>query len=138
MSGNILKKKGLVPAAAMGLGGALLLTALLCLVLAAVIHHETLPLSAAGLCAAIAAGLSVFAATLVISRLRGRQAMPTAGIIAGGFVLLAALICALGGRGFDFGPWLLRLCIAAAAGGLLGAVMSIGQNPHKKTRPSRR
>ena len=138
MSGNILRKKGLVPAAAIGLGGAVLLTALLCLLFAGIIHRETLPLSAAEYCAAAAAGIAVFAATLIVSRLRGRQAMPTAAIIAGGLVFLAALICALGGAGSEFGPWLIHLCIAAFCGGLLGAIMSIGHNPHKKSRSPRR
>lgn len=138
MSGNILKKKGLLPAAAIGLSAALGMTALLCLGIAALIHNGTLPMAAAGLCAVASAGVSIWCAVLMVSRLRGRQAMPTAGIIAGGFVFLAALICALGGEKSTFGPWLWQLGLAALAGGILGAVMSLRQNSHKKARMSRR
>lgn len=138
MSGNIIKKKGLLTAASIGVGAAVLLTVLLCLVFAAIIHREILPLSAAGACAAGAAGVAVFAASLVTGRLRERQALPLAGLIAAGLVLLAALLCALGGSAASFGPWLPRLCGASAGGALLGAVMSIRQNPHRKTRSDRR
>ncbi len=138
MSGNMLKKKGLLPAAAIGLGAALGMTALLCLGAAALIHNGALPMSAAGLLAVSAAGVSIWGAVLTVSRIRGRQAMPTVGVIAGGFLLLAALLCALGGEKASFGPWLWQLGLAALAGGLLGAVMSLRQNSHKKGRGSRR
>lgn len=138
MTCSFLKKRGLLVSAAAGLGMALCLTALLCLALAALIQRQTLPMSAAGLGAALAAGLSVFAAVLLIAGRRQRQAMPLAGLVAGGFLLLAALLCALDSGGADFGPWLLRLGGTVSAGGILGAIMSIGQNTHTKRRRPRR
>lgn len=129
-----LKKKGLAASAAIGLGCAIVLTALLCLPFAAAICRGILPMSGAFICAATAAGLGVFIATLFIAGLRQRQALPTGDIIGGGFVLLCALFCALGGKGFTFGGWLLWLAGAVLLGGLLGAFMSIGQNKHKKRR----
>lgn len=129
-----LKKKGLALSAAIGLACAVALTALLCLPFAAAVCRGVLPLSGAFIWAATAAGLGVFIATLLIARTRQRQALPTGGIIGGGFVLLCALLCALGGRGFTFGVWLLWLAGAVLLSGLLGAIMSIGQNKHKKRR----
>lgn len=129
-----LKKKGLSLSAAIGLACAVVLTVILCLPFAAAVCQGALPLSGAFAWAATAAGLSVLIATLFIARTRQRQALPTGGIIGGGFALLCALLCALGGEGFFFGGWLLWLAGAVLLGGLLGAVMSIGQNQHKKRR----
>ncbi len=129
-----LQKKSLSLSALIGLGCAVVLTGLFCLPFAAAVYHQALPLESAWMWAVLSAGLSVFVTTLVIARLRQRQALPTGGCIAGGFLLLAALVCALGGEGFLFGTWLLWLGGAVALGGLLGAVMSIRQNSHKKRR----
>lgn len=120
-----LKRKGLPAAAGVGIVMAAALTALLCLLPAALIGRRLLPQEAGAYCACAAAGLAVFAAVLFIARLRGRQALPTGGCVAGGVLALAALLCALGGAEADFGPWLLRLGCAVIAGGVLGAVMSI-------------
>ena len=132
MSG--IKKMGLLPscliAAAVGIAG----TAILCLALTPLFLRGVLPLESGSACAGSAAGIMVFAAVFLTVRLRGRQAMPSAGIIAGVTVLTAALVCALGGKEFDFGPWLLRLAAAAAAGGLMGAVMSIRKRTGKRRK----
>ena len=126
------KKMGLLPACIAGITAVILLTAFLCLLLTPVYLHGLLPPETGPVCSLIALGLSVFICVWLLSGIRSRQAMPTAGIVAGGIVLLASLICALGGRGFAFGPWLLRLASAAAIGGAAGAVMSI--RPHGKRR----
>lgn len=129
-----LRKMNLPAAGGIGLCAAVLLTVLLCIPGAAMINGGLLPLSTCAVWAYAAAGISVFAATLTMTRLRKRQAMPTAGIIAGGYILLSAALCAFGGEGTAFGRWLWQLILAVAAGGLVGAVMSIRQNPHKKRR----
>lgn len=129
-----LKKRSLPVAGAAGLAGAVVLTALLLLPLALAIHRELLGRELGASCAIGAAGLSVAAAVWIIAKGRGRQALATGGIVALGYVLLAALFCALGGEGSTFGGWLLYLTGAAFAGGLAGAVLSIRQNPHRKKR----
>lgn len=129
-----MKKLNLPTAGGVGCCLAVLMTVLLCIPGAAVINKGILPLSASSVWACAAAGVSVFLVVLVLARLRKRQAMPLAGIIAGGFVLLAAILCAFGGASSAFGPWLWSLAITAAAGGLLGAVMSIRHNTYRKHR----
>lgn len=126
------KKLGLLPACLLGIVAVLLLTAVICLALTPAYLRGMLPTETGPACAAAAVGLAVFAVVLLLSGLRGRQAMPTAGGVAGGTILLAALICALGGKGFDFGPWIFRLAACAAAGGVIGAVMSI--RPRARSR----
>ena len=128
------KKRGLVPSCLMGLGAAVLMTALFTLLETPLFLRGLLPTDKLGLCACAAAGLAVFIAVLLTARLRGRQAMPTAGIVAGGYVLLAALLCALGGGRCSFGPWLLRAAAFAASGALLGAVMSIKKSGSRRRR----
>ena len=131
---SILKKKSFTLVAAIGLGTALVLTALLLLPMALLIHKEVLGLSMGWLCAALSAGLSVFLSTAVIVKARGRQALATGAVLAGGYVLLAMLLCAMGGSGFSFGPWLIRLLIAVIVGGLVGAMVAIRQNTRRKRR----
>lgn len=129
-----LKKLNLPAACGVGLCAALALTALLCIPGAVVIDRGALPLDLAPVWATAAAGLAVFAAALLLSKVRGRQALPAAGAVAGGYILLAAVLCALGGDKSGFGPWLWKLAIAVMSGALLGAVLSIRQNPHRKRR----
>ena len=126
------KKLGLLPSCLFGVLAVIVLTLLLCLALTPAILRGTLPPESGSVCAAASAGLAVFAVVFLLSRARGRQAMPAAGIVAGGTVILAALLCAMGGKGFSFSPWLLRLAAAAVTGGILGAVMSI--RPRNGTR----
>ena len=129
-----LKKRSLILCAAVGVGAALALTALLVLPVAAAVHRELLSVPAGEMCAGAAAGIAVFVPAILITRARGRQVLATGGAIAGAYAALAALCCALGGAGFAFGPWLIRLAGAAAIGGLGGAVLSLRQNPHRKKR----
>ncbi len=131
------KKRGLLPSSIMGLAAAVILTALLCLALTPIITRGILPPESASSAGCVSAGLAVFAAVYYVSKSRGRQAMPTAGIIAGGYLLLAALVCALGGSGFEFGAWLGRDAVAAGLGAFLAAVMSIGKKPVKRNRRRR-
>lgn len=138
MFGKKLKKSGLALTSAVGLGAALGVTALLCLGAAALIRRGTLPMRMADVCAAVSAGVAVWLVVWLITRARGRQALPTAACVAGGYVLLAALLCAMGGEKSAFGAWLWRLSAAVAGGGLLGAVMSLRQNTHRKRRGRKR
>lgn len=132
MSG--LKKMGLLPLCLAGIAATAALTALICLALASLILRGALPQGAGPKCAEAAVGISIFISVWITARLRGRQPMAAAGVIAGGTVLLAALVCALGGPGFDFGPWLLRLAAWAMAGGIIGAVMSLRNRTPKRRR----
>ncbi len=127
-----LKKSGLVPAAAIGLLFAVCLTALLCLPLSAAVYRELVPSDSAGALAYIAAGLSVFFTVFIIARRRARQALPTAGLIAGGYCVLAAIVCAVCGTAARFGVWLAVLAAAVAVGALLGAVLSIRKKPRAR------
>ena len=124
-----LKKLGLAPAAAIGLLCAVLLTALLCLPLSAAVYRELVPTDSAGLLAYIAAGLSVFLTVFIVVRRRARQALPTAGLIAAGYCVLAAIVCAVCGTAAHFGVWLAILAAAVAVAALLGAVLSIRKKP---------
>lgn len=138
MFGKKLKKSGLALSAGIGLVAALGMTALFCLGAAALIRRGTLPMQTADVCASVSAGVAVWITVWSITRMRGRQALPTAACIAGGYVLLAALLCAMGGEKSTFGAWLWWLSAAVSGGGLLGAVMSIRQNTHKKRRGRKR
>ncbi|MCD8322597.1 MAG: hypothetical protein LUC89_06925 [Oscillospiraceae bacterium] len=129
-----LKKMSLPAAAALGEAGALLLTAVLLLPFAMAIQRETIGQEWGWLCAAASAGLSVCAATVAVARSRGRQALATGGVIALGYVALAALLCALGGSGSAFGVWLARLAAGVGIGAFGGVLLSIRQNAHRKKR----
>ena len=129
---SFFKKRSFAVCAAVGEGCALVLTALLMLPAAWAVSAELLPLEAGSICAAAAAGLSVLLTTAVIARARGREALASGGAIGGGFVVLAALACALGGAKNAFGLWLAYLAGAVAAGALAGALLSVRQNRHKR------
>ena len=128
------KKLGLLPLCLAGVGMSTVLTALLCLALTPMILRGILPLAAGSRCAEITVGVSVCISVLLASRLRGKQPMAVAGAVAGGSILLSSVVCALGGTGFAFGPWLLRVALWAAAGGIIGAVMSLRNGPPKRRR----
>lgn len=131
---SFLKKSTFAVSAAIGEGCALLLTALLLLPLALAVSGEALPLEAGMYAPYVASGIAVLVPTAVIARFRGKQAMATGGAIGGGYVVLACLICALGGAKSAFGPWLAWLAAAAAAGAVVGALLSVRQNRHKRRR----
>ncbi len=131
---TFFRKRPFIVCAAIGWGCALVLTALLCLPLAWAVTKEILPEPAGPAACALAAGLSVLIPTAVIVRGRGREALATGGAIGGGYLLLAALACALAGSRSAFGPWLIWLAAAVLAGGLAGSMVSIRQNTHKKRR----
>ena len=131
---TFLKKRSFIVCVAIGLGCALVRTALLCLPIAWAQAKEVLPETAGGAAAAAAAGLSVLVPTAVIVKSRGREALATGGAIGGAYVVLAALLCALAGSKSAFGTWLVVLAAAVLLGGLVGAMVSIRQNTHKKRR----
>ena len=128
-----VKKTGLVRSSAAGLAGAILLTAALCAVLAQGIYRGIIPAECGPMCAGIALGTSVFAASLAASRKAGKQGMAAGLLIAAG----AILICAAGAlivTGGLSGGWALRAVLPAAAGGALGSVMSLAGKPGKRRR----
>ena len=131
---SFLKKWSFGLCAAAGEGCALLLTALLLLPAAWAVSAEALVLEAGLVLPYAAAALAVLVPTAVIARVRGRQALQFAGAIAGGYILLAALGCALRGAKSAFGPWLGLLAAAVLAGALAGALLSVRQNRHKRRR----
>ena len=131
---SFLKKKPLTVCIAVGVGCAAVLTAVLLMPFAWAIRGELLPERAGWLCAAFSAGLAVLIPTAVIVHVRKRQAMATGASIALGCLTLAALGCALGGEGYDFGVWLGALAAALLAGGLAGAVLSTRRTGHRKRR----
>ena len=128
-----LKKWSLPAAAGAGIAAVILLTVLLCLPGAALIDREVLPLSSAPYWAAGSACAAACAATLAVCKIRKRQTLPTAASIAAGAALFD-LLCAVIGGAEAVGPWMIRLLFALFTGGLLGAVLSIRQNAHKKRR----
>ena len=129
---SFLKKRSFAVCAAIGTLAALALTTLLALPGAFLVGSETLPEGYGWVSAVAAAGLSVLTVSAVIGRARGRQALAAAGAVAGCYVLLAALACALGGRNCAFGLWLAYLAGAAAAGGAAGAMLSVRHNAHHR------
>ena len=131
---SIFKKKSFSVSVAIGEGAALVLTALLLLPMAMLIHRQVLGQNAGWLCAAAAAGISVFISTAVIARARGRQALATGGSIALGYALLAALLCALSGSGAGFGMWLVWLSAAVTVGALGGVLLSARRNTRRRKR----
>ncbi len=131
---SFLKKWSFGLCVTAGEGCALALTALLLLPAAWAVSAQALPLQAGLPLPYIAAGLAVLAPTAAIGRVRGRQALAMGGAIAGGYILLAALVCALGGAKCAFGPWLGILAAAVGAGALAGALLSVRQNRHKRRR----
>ncbi len=131
---SFLKKSSFAVCAAIGVGAALVMTALALLPAAWAVSAGLLPEPAGRTAALVLAGLAVLIATAVIARARGREALVTGGAIALGILALAALCCALGGGKCAFGPWLLYLTGALAIGCLAGALLGIRRNSHKKRR----
>lgn len=131
---SFLKKKSFALCAGIGVGCALALTALLALPFALAIRAEALPQGLGWIFASVCAAAGTLIPTAVIGRARGRQTMAVGGALGGGYVILAALGCALGGDKCAFGPWLGALTAAVAAGALLGALLAVRQNTHRRRR----
>ena len=131
---SFLKKSSFAVCAAIGEGCAALLTAVLLFPAAWAVSAEAATLDMGSICAFIVSGLSVSIPTAVIARVRGREALATAGAIGGGYILIAAVLCALGGPKNAYGPWLGYLSAAVVVGALAGALLSVRQNKHKKRR----
>lgn len=131
---SVLKKKSFAVCVAAGEGCAIVLTLLLMLPMAGAVYGELLTEEMAWLCGPVAAAVSVFVPTLILAKIRKRQLLAIGGAIALGYVLLAALLCALGGGRCAFGMWLCWLAVAAAVGGLAGALLCVRQNTHKRRR----
>ena len=131
---SFLKKKSFAVCAAIGEGAAVLLTLVLLLPVAFMINKGTAGEELGCIAASVCALISVLVPTVVIVRARGQQALATGGAIALGYIILAALCCALGGSRSAFGMWLVWLAAAVAAGGLIGAMLSIRRNSHRKKR----
>ena len=129
-----LGKLNLPAAGGIGLCLAVLLTVILCVPGAAAINSGFLPLSAAQAWAVAAAGLAVFVAVFILTRIRRRQALPLAGFVACGYILTASAISAAAGGGVPVGVWIWRLCLCVLCGGCAGALLSIGQKPRKRHR----
>jgi hypothetical protein len=128
------KKLGFLPALGIGVAAAVLLAVALCAPLSLLVTKELVGLEQGGVLAAVASGLAVWAVTMVLSRTRQRQYLATGAALGGCYGFLCALGCALGGGNSRFGVWLAWLLGTAVLAGLLGAVMSIGQNPHRKRK----
>jgi hypothetical protein len=128
------KKLGFLPALGIGVAAAVLLAVALCAPLSLLVTKELVGLEQGGVLAAVASGLAVWAVTMVLSRTRQRQYLATGAALGGCYGFLCALGCALGGSASQFGVWLAWLLGTAVLAGLLGAVMSIGQNPHRKRK----
>ena len=131
---SVLKKKSFALCAAIGEGAAIVLTLLLLLPVAAVVNSGTVGEQTGAIAVNICAGVGVLVPTLVIARARGQQALATGGAIALCYVVLAGVCCALGGGNAAFGMWFAWLAAAVAAGGLIGALLSIRQKSHRKRR----
>ena len=131
---SVLKKKSFPICAAIGMGAALLLTALLLLPVSAAVESGALDMGVGRILAYVCVGMSVLVPSAVIARVRGRQALATGGVIALGCALLAALCCALAGERCAFGPWAAYTAAALAVGALAGALLGVRQNSHKKRR----
>ena len=131
---QFFRKRSFPICAAVGEGCALALTGLVLLPVAWAIGREFIPEAAGAICAPAAAGLSVLVTTAVIARSRGREALATGAAIGLSYLLLAALLCAMGGGKTAFGPWLAWLSAALCAGGLAGALLSVRRNIHKKRK----
>ncbi len=127
-----LRRTGLAAACLAGVLLALVFTAALCLPCAAIFGAGVLPLSIAPAAAQAAAGVAVMLSVFTVARVRRRQALPTAGLTAAGCLLVClpagAALCA--GEPAEAWSWPLAGCIIC--GGMIGALLSIRRNPHKK------
>ena len=128
------KKLGLLPVSMCGLGAALVLTLLFALAAVPLFLRGWLPVDHAKLFAAGFAGMAVFVSALGTVRLRGRQVLPTAGLIAVCYIILSALLCALGSSRCTFGTWLLHLSAAVFAGALMAVVLSLRKRRSRHRR----
>ena len=131
-----VKKTGLVRSSAIGLAGAILLTAALCAVLAQGIYRGIIPAKSGPACAGIALGASVFASSLAASRKAGGQGRTAGLLIAAGAILICAAGALIATGGLS-GGWALRAALPAAAGGALASVMSLAGKPGKGRRKRR-
>lgn len=134
---SFLKKKGFIFCTGLGLVFSAVLCMLVLLLSAVFMYKQIIGQEAARVVGPVCAGVSVFCATAVISKFRGRQALPMGAAIAAAFVLAALFAALMTGANAYMGQRLLWLTAAAFGGGALGAVIGTGKNMRNKRRHKR-
>lgn len=135
---SFLKKKGFAFCVCVGAALSAALCMLLILLAAFLIYKQVIAQEAGPVMAILCAGISVFAASAVMSGSRGRQALPIGAASAGAILLLAVIVRLAVGETSSMGPWLLWFSAAVFGGGLLGAVLGAGKNSRRKRIHNRR
>lgn len=136
MSVSVRKKAGLSVLVLWGTLLAVILTLLLLVPGAMLLHKQVVPEEFGGLLSACAAGLSLFAAVVIFGR--NRKTVPvTGGLVLAAYLVLLILIglCVCGGG--IWGEGLARQGLAAVAGAAIGIMVSMRRNKHRKRRGGR-
>lgn len=134
---SVLKKMSFMACAAAGTAAELLFTLILLLPVSVLVNKQLLEEEICRILPMIAAGISVFLSEIIMARTRKKQALAMGGVLAGLYIVLASLLCVLGGTNCEFGYWLLWLSTAVLAGGVMGAA-AVSGNKRKRMRYKRK
>lgn len=133
-----LKKKGFAFCVGVGTALSAVLCALLLMLTAFLTYKEVLGQGMGTAAACISAGGGVFGASVAISKVRGRQALPMGAALAAVFLLVAMIVRLCVGESAALGPWIMWLGAAVFCGGLLGAMLAAGKKAGSKRRHRRK
>ena len=129
---SVLKKLNFPSRLTAGIAMELILTFLLLIPAAMIMNRQLLGNYASAILPPVVAGLAVFLTAMVLVKVQKKQPYAMGAALGGAYVLLAAVLCALGGPSCEFGRWILWLGLAAVVGGLLGANAFAGKKNQKR------
>lgn len=135
---SFLKKTNFVTSAAVALAGALMLTLVLLFPAALLLSMELVGQELERPLSLIAAGLSVFLATVFVLSVRRKQPLPLGAAVAGGYAMLAALLLVLAGEGCVFDESFGWVVLSLLAGGISAAAVFAGKNRGRRRIGRRR
>lgn len=133
---SFLKKKGFGFCVLAGTVISVMLTLGLLLLVAALIFNEVIGPGSGDALAVCCAGVGVFVVSLMLAVIRGRQALPMGGGLAGGMVVVILLARLLAGGGAWF-PWLWKISAILFGGGLTGSLIGAGKDTSRRRHKRR-
>lgn len=133
---SFLKKKGLGFCVLVGTIVSVMLTLGLLLLVASLIFNEVISPEIGDVLAVSCAGAGVFMVSLMLSAIRGRQALPMGAGLAGGMIAVILLARLLAGGGTWF-PWLWKTSAILFGGGLTGALLGAGKDTNRRRHKRR-
>lgn len=135
---SFLKKKGFAVCMFAGAGLSAALCTVLLLLWALLIYKQVIAQDLGSAAAILSAGICVFAASALVTRSHGRQALALGASVAAVIWLTAVIARVAAGEGAFMTPWIFWFSAAVLGGGLLGSLLGAGKNTRRKRIHKRR